>query len=107
MERSSGQMVQTNGRASTINNNNTAAEMRIINNPMTLNYSEPDDCIIQTTSFDNPHHIELPSSSIDSATYCKRDRTNNNGQTQLSNNNNNNNAAQVHAINMNKETPEW
>lgn len=48
-------------------------------NPMNLNYSDPDDAILQATSFDNPNHIQLPSGngngySIDSSTYNKRDR---------------------------------
>lgn len=110
LERSSGQMVQTSGRSSTINNNNPSTEMRITTNPMSLNYSEPDDCIVQATSFDNPNHIELPSRHIDSATYCKKDRTNNNGQTQslVNINNNNNNTGQSNvAGNANKESQDW
>lgn len=51
-------------------------------NPMNLNYSDPDDAILQACSFDNPNHIQLPSApsangngfSIDSSTYNKRDR---------------------------------
>lgn len=108
LERSSGHMMQTSGRSSTINNNNSVTEMRITTNPMSLNYSEPDDCIVQATSFDNPHHIELPSRHIDSATYCKRDKTNNNAQTHLGNINNNNINAQIHgATNLNMDSQNW
>lgn len=49
--------------------------IRIMGNPMNLNYSDPDDAILQATSFDNPNHIQLPSGyTIDSSTYNKRDR---------------------------------
>lgn len=63
--------------------------MRIITNPLNMNYVEPDDAL--ATSFTNPNHIELPSRpsatgtsstndvssngrSIDSTTYCRSKR---------------------------------
>ncbi|GAB0099729.1 TMEM132 domain-containing protein [Sergentomyia squamirostris] len=57
-------------------------QIRITSNPMNLNYADPDDAIVQATSFDNPNHIQLPSAapaappgaSIDTKTYCKRER---------------------------------
>uniref|UniRef100_A0A6B2E6C3 Putative conserved secreted protein n=1 Tax=Phlebotomus kandelakii TaxID=1109342 RepID=A0A6B2E6C3_9DIPT len=54
-------------------------QMRITSNPMNLNYVDPDDAIVQATSFDNPNHIQLPSMttagpSIDTKTYNKRER---------------------------------
>lgn len=55
-------------------------QIRITNNPLSLNYCEPEDALTDAnmaTSFDNPTHIELPSRSsrvIDSSTYCKKDR---------------------------------
>lgn len=65
----------TSNRSSTVNNN--PPEMRITTNPLNMNYCEPDDCV--PSSFSNPCHIELPSSSVvengdrqvDSTTYCK------------------------------------
>lgn len=50
------------------------ARMRITSNPMPLNYVDPNDAV---NGFDNPNAIELPSkpgSSINTATYTKRDR---------------------------------
>ncbi|XP_048519028.1 transmembrane protein 132E-like [Dendroctonus ponderosae] len=44
-------------------------DMRIITNPLTLNYVEPDDSL--ATSFTNPHHINLPATAVDSATYSR------------------------------------
>lgn len=49
-------------------NRNSAAtangtEIRITSNPLNMNYCDPDDCL--ATSFSNPSHIELPSSSAD------------------------------------------
>jgi len=72
------------GRA-TMDRSMTAAEaaardshnMRITSNPMPLNYVDPDDALLQMNSFDNPNAIELPAkpgSSINTATYTKRDR---------------------------------
>ncbi|XP_074036217.1 transmembrane protein 132C dtn isoform X2 [Leptinotarsa decemlineata] len=59
-------------RNSTVNNN--PPDMRIITNPLNMNYCEPEDSL--ATSFSNPTHIELPSRSdlnsnkaIDSSTY--------------------------------------
>ncbi|XP_028135128.1 transmembrane protein 132E [Diabrotica virgifera virgifera] len=55
------------------------ADMRIITNPLNMNYCEPDDSLM-SNSFSNPTHIELPASSshansssrqIDSRTYSK------------------------------------
>lgn len=47
---------------------------------MNLNYSDPDDALVQATSFDNPNHIQLPltvaNQEIDSSTYVKRERIN-------------------------------
>lgn len=43
--------------------------MRIITNPLTLNYVEPDDSL--ATSFTNPHHIKLPPTSVDSTTFSR------------------------------------
>ncbi|KAJ3642646.1 hypothetical protein Zmor_025409 [Zophobas morio] len=62
--------------------NPNASEIRITTNPLNLNYCDPDDCL--ATSFSNPSHIELPSSSqadinsnrpIDTSTYCKSKST--------------------------------
>ncbi|CAH1236119.1 unnamed protein product [Diabrotica balteata] len=55
------------------------SDMRIITNPLNMNYCEPDDSLM-ANSFSNPTHIELPASSshvnsssrqIDSRTYSK------------------------------------
>ncbi|KAK4874990.1 hypothetical protein RN001_011412 [Aquatica leii] len=62
-------------RSSTVNNN--PPEIRITTNPLNMNYCDPDDCV--PSSFSNPTHIELPSSTavdnnvhqVDSSTYCK------------------------------------
>lgn len=59
--------------------------VRITSNPMPLTYVDPEDALIEVTSFDNPNHIQLPSASatataaaptipFDTATYNKRDR---------------------------------
>lgn len=51
------------------------ARIRITSNPMPLNYVDPNDAV--ANGFDNPNAIELPtkgSSSINTATYTKRDR---------------------------------
>nr|XP_015840223.1 PREDICTED: transmembrane protein 132B [Tribolium castaneum] len=69
--------LDSSNRNSSVANTN-GNEMRITANPLNLNYCDPDDCL--ATSFSNPSHIELPSSSqadinsnrpIDSNTYCK------------------------------------
>nr|XP_008197339.1 PREDICTED: transmembrane protein 132B isoform X2 [Tribolium castaneum] len=69
--------LDSSNRNSSVTNTN-GNEMRITANPLNLNYCDPDDCL--ATSFSNPSHIELPSSSqadinsnrpIDSNTYCK------------------------------------
>uniref|UniRef100_A0A1Y1MMI2 Transmembrane protein 132E n=1 Tax=Photinus pyralis TaxID=7054 RepID=A0A1Y1MMI2_PHOPY len=66
----------TSNRSSTVNNN--PPEIRITTNPLNMNYCDPEDCV--PSSFSNPTHIELPSSSavpptnasqVDSSTYCK------------------------------------
>lgn len=47
---------------------------------MNLNYSDPDDALVEVTCFDNPNHIRLPATnnnSIDSSTYNKRDKNKN------------------------------
>lgn len=66
--------IDSSNRNSVINNNQP--DMRIITNPLNINYVEPEDCL--ATSFSNPSHIELPSKedinsnrAIDSSTYCK------------------------------------
>ena len=56
-------------------------QVRVTSNPLA---AEPEDETLDlATSFDNPHHVELPSgprssssasAPIDSTTYCKRDR---------------------------------
>ncbi|XP_066247683.1 transmembrane protein 132E [Euwallacea similis] len=75
-------------RNSTIaSSNNNGQDMRIITNPLNMNYVDPDDAL--ATSFINPNHIELPGRqpasgassspndgnsngrSIDSTTYCR------------------------------------
>ncbi|KAJ8932719.1 hypothetical protein NQ314_014414, partial [Rhamnusium bicolor] len=71
----------SNRNSTAINNNST--DMRIISNPLNMNYCEPEDCLA-ATSFSNPSHIELPSrppvtnpadvnsnKAIDTSTYCK------------------------------------
>ncbi|KAJ8975395.1 hypothetical protein NQ317_008610 [Molorchus minor] len=71
----------SNRNSAAVNNNST--DMRIITNPLNMNYAEPEDCLA-ATSFSNPTHIELPSKagvagtsdinsnkSIDTSTYCK------------------------------------
>ncbi|XP_076253606.1 transmembrane protein 132C dtn isoform X1 [Rhynchophorus ferrugineus] len=78
----------SSNRNSTVLTNNNGQDMRIITNPLNMNYVEPDDSL--TTSFTNPNHIELPSrspvpsngnndtnsngKSIDSTTYCRSKR---------------------------------
>lgn len=71
----------TNRNSTAINNNSN--DMRIITNPLNINYCEPEDCLA-ATGFSNPSHIELPSKppvsnsidvnsnkAIDTSTYCK------------------------------------
>ncbi|KAJ8913830.1 hypothetical protein NQ315_003739, partial [Exocentrus adspersus] len=77
-------MLDTSNRNSTVANNNSC-DMRIITNPLNINYCEPEDCLA-VTSFSNPSHVELPSkapvanattdvnsnkATIDTSTYCK------------------------------------
>lgn len=58
------------------------SRIRITSNPMNLNYSDPDDTLVEVTCFDNPNHIRLPATnnnnnSIDTSTYNKRDKNKN------------------------------
>lgn len=76
--------IDTSNRNSAVVNRNQA-DMRIITNPLNMNYCEPDDTLVGATSFSNPTHIDLPSCairnqeaselssnrSIDSNTYCR------------------------------------
>lgn len=75
--------IDTSNRNSAIANNNQS-DMRIITNPLNMNYCEPDDALAGATSFSNPTHIELPSMGsknqtgeiktireIDTSTYCR------------------------------------
>lgn len=51
--------------------------MRITSNPMPLNYVDPNDAVLDVTGFDNPNAIHLPVkplTTINTATYTKRDR---------------------------------
>lgn len=75
--------IDTSNRNSAVVNNNQS-DMRIITNPLNMNYCEPDDTLTGATSFSNPTHIELPSvgfrsqagevninGAIDTSTYCR------------------------------------
>lgn len=74
--------IDTSNRNSAVVNNNQS-DIRIITNPLNMNYCEPDDTLAGATSFSNPTHIELPSEgfsthadaslsrSIDTSTYCR------------------------------------
>lgn len=73
--------MDTSNRNSAVVNNNQS-DMRIITNPLNMNYCEPEDTLAGATSFSNPTHIELPSVGfrnefanpnrvIDTSTYCK------------------------------------
>lgn len=56
---------------------------------MTINYADPDDALVEVTCFDNPNHIQLPTSKtnasvvaataapVDTSTYNKKDRLDN------------------------------
>lgn len=59
----------------------TDSRIRITSNPMNLNYSDPDDTLVEVTCFDNPNHIRLPATnnnnSIDTSTYNKKDKNKN------------------------------
>lgn len=52
--------------------------IRITNNPLPLNYVDPNDAVSQMNSFDNPNAIEMPTTKpiglINTTTYTKRDR---------------------------------
>lgn len=56
--------------------------MHIINNPMSSKYGDAEESVVHVNSFDNPNHIQLPSSAVgegqnvavNSCTYNKRDR---------------------------------
>lgn len=61
-------------------NRSADSRIRITSNPMNLNYTDPDETLVEVTCFDNPHHIRLPATnnnSIDTSTYNKRDRNKN------------------------------
>lgn len=75
--------MDTSNRNSAVVNNNQS-DMRIITNPLNMNYCEPEDTLVLATSFSNPTHIELPSvgfrnqadevnsiGPIDTSTYCR------------------------------------
>lgn len=52
------------------------SRIRITSNPMTLNYCNPNDALVEVTCFDNPNHIQLPpniNTQIDTSTYNKKD----------------------------------
>lgn len=71
MEKSITTTDSTNGN---VLENQRDSRIRITSNPI-MNYADPDDSIVQATSFDNPNHIDLPSvNSVDSSTYNKKDR---------------------------------
>jgi transmembrane protein 132 len=52
--------------------------IRITNNPLPLNYVDPNDAVSQMNSSDNPNAIEMPTTKpnglINTTTYTKRDR---------------------------------
>lgn len=75
--------IDTSNRNSAVVNNNQS-DMRIITNPLNMNYCEPEDTLAGATSFSNPTHIELPCAgyrneadvvnsnrAIDTSTYCR------------------------------------
>ncbi|XP_055623186.1 transmembrane protein 132C isoform X2 [Toxorhynchites rutilus septentrionalis] len=69
----------TNGHE--LGGNNRDSRMHIINNPMSSKYGDAEESIVQVNSFDNPNHIQLPSSTVgepngavNTCTYVKRER---------------------------------
>lgn len=66
-------------RNSTVATNNNGQDMRIITNPLNVNYVDPDDAL--ATSFTNPNHIDLPSRQPASGASSSPNESNSNGRS--------------------------